>query len=544
MLIDYGYSVKEKKRVVTNKKALRIVKNHACSEYTKIINNFNTVTFVSEYVKCPICCSTISVKEVYPGCDVPITKEKMDGFFHPDPQMHFGNTDNNNSLVINHATFNNTNKFHCPYCDNEILKGTEKRHLILNEEKEKAIVKVQIKNIKEIISCIFTLCNEYVVDLSPILDIAFWEVFTLDLKKGTAHLSFEDGNYKSLISKDITSSFHEIDDVCFTIIANNKTALKFLTSKLKPYWDIDFPYDTNFIELSDIITINRFKGFNLEFYNSIPFLKTSFDIEPGFLNTVSYLKDYKTAVKYLESSRIPNTKSIRRSLFESMGLLFYIKELESLYSDLENIDLFNKLIRIKPENLLVLLSNIHCYPSINVWIRHFTENDKNKRVFLEYVERGISGTIAYAKNYALMSNSMMSIENQKSTSEIAEEIFRHEFSPFRYSYIDYSLPLRLEDMSLEDRINDFVFRYIKSTNEAIRVSEELDNCLDGRVIGDKAVITMHRGIKTVAAIELSYNGTFITQALVINNEPIENDNTVFRAFEKWRLKHKLRVAEW
>ncbi len=553
MFINSEFEIEKATEIVEIEELLEMFNKDMIAQYTSMENlNNEKINLKYEFVKCPICDGKILPGQLFPAAKRTVPVEVIDALYQNE-QLEFGKPVNNKILINLDSFFGGVKSIKCPHCGNTIKQGVpgrcDKRSIVMFKEQDELFVKVEIMNMAELISAIISVSEKNVDIEEKMLNGIEHEVLKLDLNSGKAFLSVEGFDEKTLFEKDITTCFDRItNDPCFTIITCNKAVREFLINQLKNYWLIEFPFNEEIISFQDIIMMNRFKGYNANFYKSIPFKKGSYEIEESFEEVCESLQSFD-AVKLFEQCSLPKTKCIRRSIYKNTEFLIYIEELESLFSCLNNIDLFCSILNYSTLNALILLRNMHSFPGISEFIRIRCSNNEGREI-TNLIKWNLNEFIEYCKNYALLNDHLKEIENCKTLSEIKNE-FNEFFDEYRLSSLfrinePYSLPFEIpEELKIEGRIDDFTFCFLKSTNEAKKTSLELNNCLNERNANEKnpVVLMKNNASKTVAAIEISRYGYRIEQALIKNNEPIEVLKYAYRVFKKWAKKNRLEYEE-
>ena len=535
MLLNYGFTVKTKDLKVDDKKAKKIIRSDNSDKFSRVDREGDDYIFRTEYIECPLCSASYNARDIIEPESVTHTLFEVEQFF--SEQTDIANYKSNYSLQLNEAILHDKRSIVCPFCGNIIFRNDEKREVILSETENSATVKIEIKNIKELISCLIAVSNEVTIDIEN--DALHFGRVVLTLgKNGRTYLSYENEFHEEIHKKDITEEFDRTDNsAIFTLISNNAEIKQFIVDYLKPFWESDFPYETDKTELADFIALNRFRGFDRKFYCAVPY-------KIGTLTVDSSFPVYKTSREALsafaDSSLPQKSKSLKKTLFENQGLLFYISELEALYDCIKNIDIFSDIINCP--NINILLYYLHTYPSVVQFIADFCKSGEQKRKFANLINQSVYDTCELAKDYALLRDSY---KNELAISNFAEYIGKIErnerdyYRPTSPENTHYSMPMEIVDYSLEDTVFNYDFRYLKSTNDTAFAGAELNNCLTGWRCTDNNVIVIKKGVQLVAAIQLAYRGTRVDQAMLSHNDYIEEDEALYKIFHTWLEKHDL-----
>ena len=541
MLVNYGYSITTKDLKVDYHTARKIMNSDNRLKFSRVDCDEENYVFRTERIECPICHAEYDAREIMPSEPVVHTSYEIDRFF--DPQLDITGYKNNHSIQLNKAVFKDKPSVTCPFCHNIIYKTNAKRKILLDRDSEKVTVKVELKNIKELISCLFAVADKMTIDMSNDILSSSWEVITFD-KEGKTYLSFENESNNETYRKDITEDFNADEiDTCLSIINNNEKVKRFIIDYLKIFWNTEFPFNANDLELVDIIALNRFKGFDKTYYYAIPYELGTYKIEGSF----KVFSNSSEAINAFQQSSLPKSKTIKKALFNNQGLLMYIPELESLYIDIGNVSIFNEIINAP--YIQVLLYYLHTYPSINQFIIDYCKSGEQTRKFANLLKQSVGLTCELAKDYAGRSDfykQKMLEGHFKDATEKIERFDRDYFYPSRPSINPpYSMPMQIPEcvLNLEDTVFDCDFRFLRTTNDTNHAGKVLSNCLQGWNCSNENVLVIKRGIAIVAAVQLSHRHIRIEQAKLAHNDNIEDDERIYRAFCAWCNKHQLVFPE-
>ena len=94
------------------------------------------------------------------------------------------------------------------------------------------------------------------------------------------------------------------------------------------------------------------------------------------------------------------------------------------------------------------------------------------------------------------------------------------------------------DASVKDcTINGYHFFWLRSSNEYARAAKRLKNCLGEWQSYYSPVVCVRKKDKLVASIELYRKK--VVQARGFNNQPIEDDVSLYKAVQVWMEMYKL-----
>ncbi len=553
LYIDYGYTVHTKDLTVDSIAARRIMKSKNRLKFSRVERSGEQFVFRTEMITCPICHATYDARELFPSEPIIYSPYEIDCFI--DPRKSLYQEQPEGSLQINTAIFKDKPSVVCPFCMNTIYKTNAKRNIRLSKDSEKVCVSMEIKSVRELLDCLFTVSDSVTVDICHDVLHASREVFTLH-HDGRTYLSFENGTDETY-QKDITEDFNaEKLDICLSVISHNNDIKRYLIDFLKPSWHTDFPFTPQELTITDLIALNRFRGFNRDFYRSVPYRLGSLQTEGSF----PVFADIGEALTAYQNSTLPKTKTIKKCLFEKQGLLFYLPELACLFDDInpprkhpdgkkeeKNISLFCDMLAI-PE-IHTLLYYLHTYPVVHQFIRDYCQTGEQIRKFIHLLQISVSHTCEMAKDYGGLSEYYKREKSKKHFREYSERIesigtdFFHVRCPI---HAPYSMPMVIPEsiLSLEDSVLDCDFRFLRTTNETRHAGNALHNCLRNWSCGDENVLVIKRGTAIVAAVQLSFRHTRVEQAKLAYNESIEENEKVRCAFFAWCEKHNLIYPDY
>lgn len=541
MLINYGYTIKTKDLKADYQTARKIMNSKNRLKFSRVDCDGDKFIFRTEKIECPICHAKYDAREIMPSEPVIHTSYEIERFF--DPQLDISNYNNNHSIQLNKAIFKDKPSITCPFCHNTIYKTNAKRKILLDRDSEKATVKVQLKNVKELINCLLSVSDKMTIDIGNEILNSSWEVITLD-KEGKTYLSFENESNNETYRKDITEDFDTYDiDTCLSIINNNEKVKDYIIEFLRTFWDTEFPFNAKDLELADIIALNRFKGFDESYYYAIPYELGTYIIEDSF----KVFSNSRDAINAFQNSSLHKSKIIKKAIFKNQGLLLYIPELECLYSDIGNASIFNEIINAS--YIQVLLYYLHTYPSINQFISDYCTSSEQTRKLANLLKQSVGLTCELAKDYAVRSDfykrKMLEGHFKNDTVRIERLDRDYYYQPRTSINAPYSMPMKIPQsvLKLEDTVFDCNFRFLRTTNETRRAGKILCNCLTGWNCTDENVLVIKRGISIVAAIQLSHRNTRVEQAKLAHNDDVEDNEKIYKAFRTWCNKHRLTYPE-
>lgn len=138
----------------------------------------------------------------------------------------------------------------------------------------------------------------------------------------------------------------------------------------------ELPFEKNERTPEKYILMTRFIGFDRRFYDSIPYLKGTFDIERTFQSVARKLHSMNGAYKLFKQSDLPDFKSVRRVFFSNAGLLFYLDECEKLWQAIADPNLFCDLMN--HDCIFHILSILHQRPCLYKFVFDYSRLQGSK----------------------------------------------------------------------------------------------------------------------------------------------------------------------
>ncbi len=406
----------------------------------------------------------------------------------------------------------------CPQCEWVAPLSSRVRRVEIARAKHKITVRCAYMGIGELISN--SWIGEGEIPFAPGIE----EVLYFNLSRGTVFIRLESQG-EVFYQRDITQMPRKIEGSvvyhllceCDEVSESVKEAFREELTKL--------PLAAN---IEGLFKMTRFSGYKREFYSYIPFHRNSIMIDPGFKKQAKRLRNAKNVPAVYDRSGLPQSKSIRRFLFNHPGFLFYMDELCTMWNIMQNHDMYLRFL--KSECVFEILSNLYRHPAIEEYFRMYANARGVIGLLKELKSSGSAGRRAV--EYVCMSD----VQKKQIEAKLAnggQECFFSEYNAF-------SLPMvRTIFEKIPDCVIDgYAFNWLRSTGEYALVGGELDNCLTHRFTHSLPVLAVRSGEKCVAAIEIS--GKDIVQLKGYRNRDIKEEKLKC-AIEKWRNKFGLNM---
>jgi hypothetical protein len=281
------------------------------------------------------------------------------------------------------------------------------------------------------------------------------------------------------------------------------------------------PFRRDELDIETFSLLNRFLGFPRAFYDAIPFSENNKKIDRGFAEIAGRLRRYQNVGALYTTLGLPDKKRFKKAVMENPALLFYAAELQTL--PFQNYDIMLKIIT--SNEVFSFLAKLHDLPGIRLFLAKLIAL-KGEAAAWKLIEKRMD-LLHRDAAYGLLIpesrfNKLISGEPWEET-DIITPSFNH---PVSQSY-GPAIP--------DEQIGPYAFVALRNTASYRKAARELRNCLarrtDLRVFG----IMRNRRFAGAAAID----GSKILEALLTDNQPIDQNEEIFKAFSIWAEKNKL-----
>ncbi|MBR4073259.1 MAG: hypothetical protein IKK24_04870 [Clostridia bacterium] len=399
------------------------------------------------------------------------------------------------------------------------------REVSITQTKNTVTISCEILGLDELLSLPWLSSQKLVINM-PV-----FETVTFNFRNGHTFVALGGLNGERVVAKqDVTAYPDRLDGgaVCRTAAQNVKVA-RILKRAFMNKTQGELPFYNNELTLTSYVLMTRFIGYGYSFYEAIPFEGESYKVEKSFKSVAEKLHTKERALAYLESSKIPMKKSVRKIYFNKTGLLFYVAEGELLWDILKDPNVFCKMLN--SGRIYEILSLLHQRPGISVFLYDYCNVMGASRLAHKMLRE--FGTIRrYAETYSVLSDS----EKRKIQDQWrGKKCFYEE----EVLYPDFSRPFITPDEKICDgeMIDGFRFCWLRTSRDYKKAGKELDNCLDEWGPDNNPVICVKKNGKAVAAIEVC--GQIVIQARGYANSPLKIMDGLAQAYNEWKKKYNL-----
>lgn len=287
--------------------------------YTKAVRKDDEAYLHSKYLVCPHCGKGFVLNS---NSDVLIeTSEKYWNLRYRVPkaiirewatmQLSLFEDELNKELLVS-SCIDPPTKFSCPNCERTSHASSLERQVELKLKHKKVIVKCEIAEIDELLSLEWIKAKELRISF-PI-----FEVVTFDFLRGRVYVKVEDIHGTVLCRRDITSTPELLrGGAVYKVLNSNKIVMRNVKRLFIEAWGEDLPYTDRQIDLSELYKMTMFVGYPASFYVCIPFAQGSYAVEKSFRSQARKLHLAKNIDNVYLQSLLPQTKSVRRVMFEN-----------------------------------------------------------------------------------------------------------------------------------------------------------------------------------------------------------------------------------
>lgn len=400
----------------------------------------------------------------------------------------------------------------CSNCE-ELCSSLSKTHEIelLYDEKQKLKIRLKLDSIYDLLQ--IDWLNGDICGI--IKQFPLFETIDFDFNSGKVTLSLENGSEDKLLSNEF---YDEYESLIKLFIDKSSKIKKAIYDILVQIWTPNnFPFKESQISFERLLSLVKFIGYpDKRFYDSIPFNINDNHIFPSFQAVSEKLHNYACVPEFYTYTKLPNFKSLKKLIFSEPQLMFYIEEIEKLWSIFNDGNLLIRLL--KNENRYEILAYIHLYPNIFSFFEDFIKV-KPKTTLLNKILDSFCQIFFYAINYYSLRAEAKKFENdvwKNANNYDWLSKFGYYEKPFR---ISFSIPYSTLSSDYEMEFNGFQFTPLSNKKEYVQAGRKLNNCLIEWINLNNPVILVTLKGKAKAAIEIEDDKT-VAGALAKNNESL------------------------
>ena len=537
--VHNGYISEQESELMDIWSAVEILQSHESRERYLYIERVNeTEAELDRYVLiCPYCYTkTTTYQDTYP-----VSEADIDRWAELQQCLFFDRTPPR--LYLHQRPRKTLAEFSCPSCNRRSLPGYKTDDIIIGYDWPKLYVECAPEDPR-----LLKLLDKR---LEPLGKGPIWispkryrERLTLNIRNGHAYYSLL-LDEREFTVVDITRGPFPLITVVDRLLDYPQLIQAFVDT-FKAVSGNDCCFEAQEMTLQKLVMMNLFQGYPRSFYDAIPWtddqvlirsIKTKHLHQSGarrisraYDSTV--VENRHSLVNTLTQSILPQVKTVKKRLFKNPALLFYLKELESIWPLFgDNIGLFCNLLDMR-QTVFLLLAMLNQYPT-----------------FAKYIELYVShrGIKAFVKAFADKPNEFLSFAltyqsmNPHLQKTVLEGFMCKDFaSEPSLSYL--SIPEEIGEGLHDYHIAGYTFSWLRNSADYKQAADVLHNCLsEYRPEPKGAILVIKHGAKIKAAIEV--RGKEILQARGPQNTPLESDPEVKEVFDAWMSKYGFQWLE-
>ena len=527
--VPKGYSIVEKSKTMPMAQAQNLLLTKAAGRYTRAHREDDRVTLYSTHLVCPHCCHWVvynaNTVEVQAGIATYSSRRprpnKARVMAWADPQITF--FDEERASLPLAPSVPATTAFICPACGLQSCDTAGERQVDLSLHRGKISLRCSVESVEEI------LCLQQMKHQRVHLTFPLYEVITFNLRRGRVSLRYEDENGVTLHCRDITEMPRQmVGGATYRVLSCNRRVMRRILGLFRTAWGCPLAYTERMPPVSALVQMTRFVGYPRSFYAAIPYEVGTYRIQSAFRCMARLLRNASILPVIYDRVGLPRAKSLRRLMFQNPGFFFYVFQVSTLSSVLNDVNLTCRFL--EGSRAYQVLTDLFARPKIMDYLVDYA-HAKSPHRMLSMMEEMWDVMYSQAIEYASMSPEMQRI-TQFAWSR------RGEVAP--WGNLPYSVPMHPPARQIPDsEVDGYTFFWLYSSNDYAHAARLLNNCLGQWKSQNAPVVCVRKRDRYVAAIEVRY--PYVEQAFARNNDPISHDPPLERAIHAWMERYRL---EW
>ena len=224
-------------------------------------------------------------------------------------------------------------------------------------------------------------------------------------------------------------------------------------------------------------------------------------------------------------------------MFFNPAFFFYVEELEELWKLFAGDHNLLKNFLVSRDAFSVL-NIMHTYSNISTFYRDFAE-ERGSFELCSLLKRYGKVASEYGMHYIAF-NDQKRLKERARWNNLSGVRFSNSYNRLMsgISSIDRAfVETNATNREFKDQChNGYIFTELKTQAQRYLAGEQLNNCLKNTKFSNTIVGVLKNGVY-MAAIEVRVNRIF--QAYLYDNEPIEENKSIFEAFQKWAKVNEL-----
>ena len=158
------------------------------------------------------------------------------------------------------------------------------------------------------------------------------EKFIFDFVGGKVILQVRDAVTEKLIFSRNISAHEEIYATDLPLLFFNNTFREDIVKLFARMWRQSVPYSSSNITADRLVLMTMFVGYSERFYDALPIDMKTGRICREYRNVAKKLHRADSIIKMVKNAQIPQTKGVKRIIYQNEALVFYIPLLEWMWS--------------------------------------------------------------------------------------------------------------------------------------------------------------------------------------------------------------------
>ena len=523
MTIPNGYRIVETKKHLAIDDAVSVLSGRAQTHITFAKRNDDDAEIVSHQIVCPHCRGTLPacgrfLHEIFHTHDrlpFKISRNAVEAWGGAQACLWEGEAD---TLVFN-PVYSPHGTYTCPHClqKSEWSKGSTNVTISVNHRKVR--ISCECTNIGDI----FRL--PWKVKSITHMAFPFRESITFNFATGKTYISISDNQGHIFAVRNISAPDDWACTKIFQLLQQNTLVRRWLKQCFQEQWRANLPVAERDLTPALFVKLTSFIGYSAEFFDRLPIAEGHYLVEKSFRRIAKRVHTPKQLCDEIARSRLSQSKSLRKMLYSTPDLVFYLAEIELLGKWFCDVNVLRTLLR--SPFTYPLLSFLHVYQSANL-DAFFTDfiQQKGTRALTERLWKKHEEVLIYALHYSGLSPDCRKAERQKWAVD--------KHIPCLPA-LPHALPMRSTSIP-DSQLDGFVFHQLRSKAEYLTASKALRNCLSKWSEHDNPVIVIRYKSSILGAIEIEGQNR-IVQAKGKHN--LSLPESCLPAYEKWKEKFHL-----
>ena len=518
MTIPNGYRIIETKKRIPIDDGVSILSGRAQTHVTLAKKDGDDAEIVSHRIVCPHCRAVLPAYERFHALGP--TPDKLSS----DTVAAWGGAqlclwpDSADTLVFN-SVYQPKGTFKCPHCHQVSFPLRGDTEVTIDETGPVTEISCTCTNIVDLLNI------PWETKENARIALPFREHLTFDFESGQTRLSISDCNGNAFASHIINCPDDYKNSKIYQLLQRNTLVRRRLKQSFQQQWHRPLPFPERQLTPEIFIKMAAFIGYPGGFYSRIPVEGDRYRVEESFRDIAARIHTTDQFCHEIEQSRLPRCKSLRRVLYNSPDLGFYLPELELLAAWITDVNLLRTLLN-RPF-IYGVLAFLHTYTNadLSAFFRDYIRL-KGASHLLMRMEEKHEETLLYALQYSGLNTYARQCEQKKWV-----EVKRISCLP----EVPCALPMRSVPFP-DARISQFDFYLLRSKGEYLEAACQLRNCLSDWTETNNPVVVIRQGNNILGAIEIE-DGTRIVQARGKNNRPMPEK--CIPAYDRWKEKFHL-----